>query len=178
MPAPSSPPLARRTTTPVGVGIGSLVAGSCWFAQCLVPWTASGVLSQSTMVDTVRLVHTGALDAVLGPGGATALLVLPGTGLLLVSLAAIPGPVAAGLRAAISGLGILMALVLLQLLGDLSPARLGAGGWLSLAGLGAAAVTLAAQARHQLRRDRRPRRAVTPPRSTPSPARPIQETRR
>src|SRR5689334_7686515 len=78
MPATTSP----RPLSLVLSG-GWFVTGALWFAQALVPWTATGTLSHSSTLDAASLIRSGAVGSLAPSFAGWLLLMVPCVGLML-----------------------------------------------------------------------------------------------
>lgn len=130
------------------------LAGGCWVAQTVVPWTGSGVLSHADTASAVRLIRSGALDAVLPGWIGAVLLLLPAAGAGLLALSAVPGVAAARSRVVLATSAVTVSLVLATILVGLRPGSFGPGAWLTTAGAvagaaGAAREALILRSRHR-----------------------------
>jgi hypothetical protein len=120
-------------------------AGACWVAQLFVPWTSRGTFSTSSMLDAVRLVRSGAIDAMVPAWVAFALLTVPAIGLVVGGSVGLTGAAAEGCRIALAVVAsVLCALGFVELTGT-DPQGLGAGGWLGLCGAGSALAAVVAR---------------------------------
>lgn len=144
-------PIAE-TRQPLPVALLWLLAGGCWTVQLFLPWTTRGAFASSSMLDGVRLVRTGVVDAAVPAWAAYVLLALPAIGLSVTGLAGVSGPLAGAGRVVLAVLGAAVVALAWHVLAAFEPARVGPGGWVSAGG-----VLLAITAVAVALRGRRPR---------------------
>jgi len=111
-----------------------VLAGGCWTVQLFLPWTTRGAFASSSMLDGVRLLRSGVIDAVVPAWALYALLALPAIGLSVTGLAGLTGPAAELGRVVLGVAGAILVAVAGQVLVSYEPSRTGPGGWLSLVG--------------------------------------------
>lgn len=148
-------PMSVRTAEPrhhVSAALLWVLVGGCWTVQLFLPWTTRGAFASSSMLDGVRLLRTGVVDAVVPSWGIYLLLALPAIGLSVTGLAGLTGPVADVGRIVLGLAGAVVVAVAWHLLAASQPSRVGPGGWVSAAGalLAGAAVLVAARGRRLL----------------------------
>jgi hypothetical protein len=123
---------------------GWLLAGACWVASLFLPWASHGALSSASLIDAARLVRRGIVDSVV-PEPWSFVLVLPAlAGVALFGLAGFRGPVVAAGRFLLAAMATVLVLLLAHRITGGEPARIGAGGWLALVGVAAAAMAAVA----------------------------------
>lgn len=141
---------------PPVLAIGWLAAGLSWAGASVVPWTSSGSLSQSSLVDAVRLVRQGVVGDVVPSAAAVLLLVPAMSGVVLIAAAGAGGRPAAVVRLVAAVVGVVAVVVLLVQLTGGSPDRAGLGASVALAGTlvalasGTAQTVLAISARRRV----------------------------
>lgn len=123
---------------------GWLLAGGCWVASLFLPWASHGSLSSASLVDAARLVRRGIVDSVVPEAWSFVLVVPAAVGVGLLGLAGFRGPVAAAGRLLLAAAATVLVLLLAHRITGGEPARIGAGGWVALAGVVAAAVAAGA----------------------------------
>lgn len=142
---------------PPVLAIGWLAAGLSWAGASVVPWTSSGPLSQSSLMDAVRLVRQEVVGDVVPPAAALLLLVPAIAGVVLIGVAGAGGRPAGIVRLVAAVVGIVVVVVLLVQLTGGSPDRAGLGATIALAGTlvalasGTAQTVLAISARRRVR---------------------------
>lgn len=146
MPTAESPAELRRH---LPAALLWVLAGGCWTVQLFLPWTTRGAFSSSSMLDGVRLLRSGVVDAVVPPWAVYALLALPAIGLSVTGVAGLAGPVAEMVRFVLGLLGAAVVGAAGHVLVAYDITRIGPGGWVSLAGavLAGAAVLAAVRGR-------------------------------
>ncbi|UMG91004.1 hypothetical protein [Nocardioides sp. TF02-7] len=115
-----------------------VVAGACWLGALFLPWTADGALSRSTLVEAVRLVRRGAVDAVVPQSAAVVLLLPAVAGIVLIGLGGFQGRAVGAARLVSALVGAVAVLALVLRLTSAAPAAAGPGAWVALAGVVAA----------------------------------------
>lgn len=123
----------------IAASMSWVVAGLCWAAQLLLPWTTVGALSASSQVDGFQLVRSGSVSSVAPTWTAYTVLLLPVIGLAVVALSGVAGRRASAARLGAAGLGIVVVGVAVHGLVEWDLPRLGPGGWTAAVG-GALAV--------------------------------------
>ncbi|WP_183095019.1 hypothetical protein [Nocardioides stalactiti] len=136
----------------VVVLLSSVVAGGCWLAALLLPWTAEGALSASSLLDAVELARSGRVDAVVPSYAALVLLVPSIAGIVLVGVVGLAGRALAAVRLAALVLGSVGVLALVVRLSGADGANLGPGAVVALGGVLAALVAVALTGRSGLLR--------------------------
>lgn len=132
------------TTATLVLSGGWFVAGALWFAQALVPWTATGALSHSTTLDASALIRSGAVGA-LAPGIAGwFLLALPGIGLVLGASAFSAHPITRGFRVAAVVVAVTITAALTHYLTDFQLTSFGPGALLAWLGCATCIVVVVA----------------------------------
>lgn len=118
--------------------LASAVAGACWLLSLLLPWTSTGALSSSSLLDAVELIRRGAVDAVVPSSVAVVLLVPALAGIVVIGVVGFAGRTASVVRGTGLVLGSVASLGIGWRLTGVDAGAAGPGTWVALAGVVAA----------------------------------------
>jgi hypothetical protein len=123
-------------------------AGACWLVSLFLPWTSKGALSSATLVDAVRLIRRGSVDALVPPAAAAVLLVPALAGIVLIGLAGFAGRAVEIARVVAGAVGAVASLGLGLPLTGADPTAAGPGAWVALVGVVAVVAALGTTVLH------------------------------